>query len=109
MAAVLKSSIGDQLDKLGAERAKIEAVRKKHQDLADEAEAAIADIDKQVLDLMDEAKTTDTAGQKFGFKIELSEVPRATSWDEFYKYIHKHRAYHLLERRPASRNSPSAK
>lgn len=38
-------------------------------------------------------------GKMSTFKIEPKTVPQAVDWDLVYKYIHKNKFYHLLQRR----------
>jgi len=49
----------------------------------------------------DEQKTSAGKGTRGSFSIGDSVVPQVKDWDLFYKFIHKNKWWHLLERRPS--------
>ena len=34
--------------------------------------------------------------------VKTAIVPQVENWEEFYRYVHRNKAYHLLERRPSA-------
>jgi hypothetical protein len=55
-----------------------------------------------LFEAMDKEGVTKTSSTKATASISTSVVPQVEDWDEFYKYIHKNKFYHLLERRPSA-------
>lgn len=71
-------------------------------------EAKIKELEKQksgiellLLKQMDEQGMTRAAGAKASVTVSESVKPSVEDWDLFYKYIHRMKLYHLLERRPS--------
>lgn len=63
-------------------------------------EDEIAQLDDQLIeDLLesDEERVEITGG--IGIRLSRSTMPAVKDWDALYAYIHKHKAYYLLERR----------
>ena len=67
------------------------------------AEEAKRFLEIELMQLAADSKLELGGGKKSKFRIAESEVPVVTSedWDKFYKYIHRNKWYHLLERRPS--------
>ena len=42
-------------------------------------------------------------GSKATISVSINTVPSVEDWEKFYRYVRKHKAFHLLERRPASK------
>lgn len=54
-----------------------------------------------LIEALDEQGMTKGDGKQANFTISESTVPQVTNWDDFYRYIHKNKYWHLLERRPS--------
>lgn len=78
-----------ELKELGV---KVAAAEEKKRFLEHELSAMAAD-----------AKLTEGKGKTSKFKIAPSVVPVVSpeDWDKLYKFIHRNKWYHLLERRPS--------
>lgn len=90
-------TLGSAIDALWALREK----KRKLETQVKEIEAAIADSETQVMELMDKEGVEKTTGKKASVSITSSVVPQVEDWDAFYAYIHRNKYYHLLERRPS--------
>lgn len=93
----MADTIGKHIDKMFKLREKIR-----------EHEVAIKDlnIEKTALEVllmeqMDREGITKSSGNRASVTVSESIKPSIENWDEFYKYIHKTKMYHLLERRPS--------
>lgn len=87
--------LGEDIDRLlklkrGAEAAD-EAAKEKWK-VYDEFEA-------RLFERMNAEHTELSAGRKARAKINSTVVAKVENWDEFYNYIHRNKAYHLLQRR----------
>lgn len=58
-------------------------------------------ISAALMEQMDKEGVTKSAGKNASVTISEAVVPSVENWDEFYKYIHRKKFYHLLERRPS--------
>lgn len=54
-----------------------------------------------LLELMDKQDTEVGRGQSASASISTVVRPSVEDWDAFYAYVHRHKYYHLLERRPS--------
>lgn len=90
-------TLGSAIDALWALREK----KRKLETQVKEIEAAIADSETQVMELMDKEGVEKTTGKKASVSITSNVVPQVEDWDAFYAYIHRNKYYHLLERRPS--------
>lgn len=91
------STIGGNIDALWELREKKRAL---------EAEvklvhAEMEELEFQIIEAMDREGTTTSAATKASVSISESLKPSVEDWDAFYAYLHRHKAYHLLERRPS--------
>lgn len=91
------STIGGNIDALWELREKKRAL---------EAEvklvhAEMEELEFQIIEAMDREGTTTSAATKASVSISESLKPSVEDWDTFYAYLHRHKAYHLLERRPS--------
>jgi len=91
------STIGELADQLW----EIHERKKVHEAAAVACEEEFTRVSAQVYELADEQKTSVGKGQLGAFSIGESVVPQVKDWDKFYKFIGKHKYYHLLERRPS--------
>lgn len=92
-----KLNLGAKVDKLHSLDAVLKAKKRE-----------VEKLDEQVKELKDELaqlmarENVDKASGKVGTVTLTSNIiPSVSDWDDFYAYIHKHKYYHLLERRPA--------
>jgi predicted transcriptional regulator len=91
-------AVGGLIDELYAKREKIRKLTK-------EVDALKAERDELELRLLE---TMDAQGVSMSRSdlatASVSEVirPVVENWDEFYTWIHRNKAYYMLERRPAA-------
>jgi hypothetical protein len=90
-------TLGAAIDALWAQREK----KRKLEAQVKEVEAAIADSEAKVMEMMDGEGVEKTTGKKASVSITTSIVPQCEDWDLFYEYIRKNKYFHLLERRPS--------
>lgn len=90
-------TIGMLIDQMHAKREEKRLVSKQ----LDELDEAYRALETQLLALMDAQKTTKGAGAVASASVSETVVANVEDWDKFHAYIHKMKAYHLLERRPA--------
>ena len=91
------STVGAKIDSL-------HALREEKRQLEELLKAKAQEIDlmeNELIDLMDAQNITKSTGLKATVSITTSTKPSVEDWDAFYAFIHKHRYYHLLERRPS--------
>jgi len=58
-------------------------------------------IERELLEQMDKEGVTKSSGGKASVTVSENVKPSVEDWDAFYKYIHRMKMYHLLERRPS--------
>lgn len=91
-------TLGEEIDRFFELREKIRAKDDEVKELKtvfDQRKAALIErIDAQGM-----VKAT---GRRATISIKETVVANVENWDEFYRYIHRNKAYHLLERRPAN-------
>lgn len=96
-AAAVPATIGAKIDarmKLVEQKDELNAQLKVLQAQIDELEGAL-------LTQMDKEGTTNAGGKLATTVVSESVVPQVEDWDSFYKFIHRLKYYHLLERRPS--------
>lgn len=88
---------------------KIDALHKlrEKKKLADEA-ASVAETnykaaEAELMHLLSASNLTKASGKLATFSVNSAIVPTIKDWDKFYAYIHKNKAYYLLERRAATK------
>ena len=59
--------------------------------------------EEKILDRMKEEGVLKITGFEATVSVSINTVASVKDWDKFYKYIRKNDAFHLLERRPASK------
>ncbi len=91
------STVGAKIDALHALR---EEKRKIESKLSEKV-SEIAALEEELMDQMDAQNITKSTGSKATVSISVSVKPAVEDWDAFYAYIHRHKYYHLLERRPS--------
>jgi hypothetical protein len=90
-------SLGSKIDELFDLREKYREADKQ----AKELKAQLDDLESEIIDLMDKEGTTTGATGKASVSITESIRPTVEDWDQFYAFLHRRKAYHLLERRPS--------
>lgn len=93
----MKATIGSLSDEL-------HAVREKKRGLEEQIKALdeqYKELELKLIELADEQGTTTGKGKLASFTVNDTTVPQVTNWDDFYKFIHKNKYWHLLERRPS--------
>lgn len=86
--------------KLIKQRHKLDEQRKGISAQLKAVEDQIAELDEAIITDMlesDEERVEITGG--IGIRLTRSTMPSVKDWDALYAYIHKHKAYYLLERR----------
>ena len=91
------STIGVKIDKLHALREDKRLLEAQVKKLEEEAAA----LELELISQMDKEKVSKSSSSRATVSITDSVKPNVENWDDFYKYIHKNKYYHLLERRPA--------
>lgn len=91
------STLGVKIDALHVLREDKRMLEEQVKAKAQEIEVAENDL----IDQMDAQSITKSTGAKATVSISVSVKPSVEDWDAFYAYIHRHKFYHLLERRPS--------
>jgi len=94
---LIPTTIGGKID----QRQKLVEQKALAQVVVDGIDAQIKEVEAALLAQMDKEGTTNGGGKTATVSVNESVVPTVTDWDEFYKYIHKQKWFHLLERRPS--------
>ena len=89
---------GTLIDRLNAVREKKRIAQEK----VDAYETEYKEIEEQIFAALDAAGTDRMATANASVSISPQSRPKVFDWDSFYAYVHKKKAYHLLERRPAA-------
>ena len=92
-----KSSIGSKIDAMFKIREKIRVLEGEIKELTAEKD----EIEATLLEQMDAEGITKSSGGKASVTVSENIKPSVEDWDAFYKYIHRMKMYHLLERRPS--------
>jgi hypothetical protein len=90
--------IGAEIDRLFDMRAEIDELNQ----TIKEKKAVFAEEEKTILDRMDAEGTPRSGGKKANVSVTELVVPQVIDWDEFYKYISRNKAFHMLEKRPSA-------
>jgi hypothetical protein len=90
--------IGAEIDRLFAIRGEIELLSAQIK----EKKVVFAALEKEIINRMDAEGTPRSGGATANVSIQETVVANVDDWDEFYKYIGRNKAFHLLERRPAN-------
>ena len=98
MLVAEKITLGEEIDRLFDIREQI----KKLEDKADELRKVFTAREQALLARVDEEGVSKAVGQKASVAVTESIVPQVENWDEYYAFIHRNKAYHLLERRPSA-------
>jgi len=91
------STIGVKIDRLHALREQKRALEEQIKQLSEQ----MNELENQLITQMDNEGVTKASGRAATVSITTSVKPSVEDWDAFYAYIHRHKYYHLLERRPS--------
>lgn len=89
---------------LGAKIDALASLRDTKRDLEEKVKAVeneMKDLELELIEQMDKEGVQRSTGKLATVSIGTAIKPSVEDWDEFYKYIHKYKFYHLLERRPS--------
>jgi hypothetical protein len=93
-----KRPIGEEIDELFQERERIRKLGKELDARKEKHEAH----KEAVMKRLEEEGLEGSRGKLASVGIDKAIVPTVEDWDEFYRFIHRNKSYHLLERRPAA-------
>lgn len=93
----IPATIGGKIDL----RMQLKSKKEEAQKLADAYDAQMRDVERALEEQMEKEGTTKGGGKLATVSLGESVVPNVVDWDAFYKFIHKTKYYHLLERRPS--------
>lgn len=75
--------------------------KRAHEESIKQIEGDMKVIEAQLIAQMDQDGITKATGKKATVSISTNPKPNVIDWDEFWGYIHKHKYYYLLEKRPS--------
>ena len=91
------STIGAKIDQLHNLRE-----QKRHlEEQVKQLQAQMAELENELIEDMDKQGVSKSTGALATVSISSQDRPSVDDWDAFYAYIHRHKYYHLLERRPS--------
>lgn len=91
------STIGDKIDALHDLREQ----KRKLEEQVKQVQHKMDSVELELLEQMDKQGVTKSTGGKATVSVTESVKPAVDDWEAFYKYIHRYKYYHLLERRPS--------
>jgi hypothetical protein len=97
--AAFPKKIGSCIDNLVALRSKRKEVEREAESIKDQEKA----LEEHLLREFGKAALDGARGSKGSAKIDEKDTPRVTDWEAFYAYIHKNKAWELLQKRPGER------
>lgn len=94
----ITGSIGKDIDQLAEIRDQLAELEEQKKKLTEKKTA----LEERLLESMKNQGLDKASGTKGTVSRSESDVPRVTDWDAFAAYLYRHKAIHLLERRPAT-------
>ncbi len=91
------STIGAKIDKLHKLREQKRVLEEQVKQLSTQMD----ELENELISQMDTEGVVKSTGTLASVSIGSSIRPSVEDWDEFYKFIHRNKFYHLLERRPS--------
>jgi hypothetical protein len=91
----MATSIGSKIDAMWQLREQKRDLEKRVEVL----DSQMQDLEHELIQHMDAEETTAAKGNSAAITISSSIKPSVEDWDAFYGYIHKHKAWHLMDRR----------
>ncbi len=98
-------TIGASIDKLKQIRDQVRALTKQ----ANELKKDQYDLEANLMGLMDEQGLEKSSGKLATASLGEDEITSVEDWDSFYRFIKRHSAFYLLERRPAQAANKEAR
>lgn len=89
------------LAQLGDKMFDVRELKREYEDKIKVLDEEYKNLETQLMESMDEQGITKGDGKQANFTISENVVPQVDNWDEFYRYIHRNKYWHLLERRPS--------
>ena len=89
--------IGHLVDRLWEKREEKRALEKQ----VSACEKEYAEMETLLMARMEQEAMPKTAGSRASVAASKRVVPTVKDWDTFHAFIHRHKYYHLLERRPS--------
>lgn len=75
--------------------------KRQHEEAIKQLSDKMSLVETKLLEQMDKEGITKATGKKATVSVSENIRPNVQDWDAFYAFIHKHKYYHLLERRPS--------
>lgn len=94
----MEQSVGDKINAMHAKREEKRALEAKIKEL--EGEIRVIEVD--LINTMDSQGVKLSQTDRARAEVIEATYPQVENWEEFWAYIRKHNAFHLLERRPSS-------
>lgn len=91
------STIGAKIDQLHQLREQ----KRQLEEQVSNVSSQMASLENELVEQMVKQGVTKSTGVLATVSITETVKPSVEDWDAFYGFIHKHKYYHLLERRPA--------
>lgn len=91
------STIGAKIDQLHNLREQ----KRQLEEQVKQLQGQMAELENELIEQMDKQGVSRSTGVNATVSISSSTRPSVDDWDAFYAYIHRHKYYHLLERRPS--------
>lgn len=91
-------SVGAMIDALHAKREEIRKLTKE----VDRLKLERDDLEHQLIETMDAQGVQMSRSEKATASISETLRPLVEDWNSFYDWIHRNKAYYMLERRPAA-------
>ena len=91
------STIGQRIDQLFELRER----KREHEEEIKKLQEEMSTLEGELMLEMDAQGIDKSAGKRAQVSIQESVKPNVQDWDQFYKFVKKHDAFYLLERRPS--------
>jgi len=98
MTFKIPATLGKCADRLYKLKELASEKRKELEVLEEEASA----IREHIIETLPKSDASGVSGKFAHVKVVTSTVPTVKDWDSFYAYIHKHKSYELLNRKPTA-------
>lgn len=90
--------IGELVDEL-CELCELRDKKRAAQSVVDELDKEYREKEQALLSVLEEQGIDKVSGKKATVSRRTSVVANVVDWDAFYAFIHRHKHYHLLQRR----------
>jgi hypothetical protein len=91
----IPKTIGEAADLLYVTKEKRLAKQKEVETLKEEQLA----LEAYIIQNLPKSKASGVAGKKARVSVHTDPIPQIKDWNKFYKYVHKHKAFDLIQRR----------